>query len=405
MMKKRLFKDKVLNGLTFFTSGISVLVLFAIFFFIFQKGYSTLSLDMLSNNYWSVNYNLAIPESSQSVYTYPSIESGESFSSKYGIAFKDDFSPDKKALIVVSYVDPASPFKLLTDLSAGPNQGQVIPIQLGMNIEKIVYTNTLGVDRSAGVIFKQNASELVNILDTQATKLLSTYTQTEGGGIKGSLIATLYLILISLAIAMPLGIFSAIYLTEYAAKNKTSAFIRSSIELLTGVPSIIYGLMGMVVLYPITTLFKVSGPSVLLGGLTLSIILLPTIIRTTEEALKVVPEHFRSASLSLGANYSQTIFKVVLPSAVPGILTGILLSVGRVIGESAALIYTMGTFVNDSPSVTRGGTSLAVQIWSIMSGEQPNFALASAISIIILGIVLFINISIKLLARRFAKTW
>ena len=401
----RHLKDKILNGFTYFTSGISVLVLFAIFFFIFQKGYSTLSFDMLSNNYWSVNYNLAIPSSSQNTYNSPAIKGGEVFSSKYGIAFKDFLSPDKKALIVVTYIDPASPFLLLTDLSAGPNQGKVIPMTIGMNIEKIVYTDSLGVNHSAGVIFKDNAAQLVNVLDTQATNLVSTYSQTEGGGIKGSLIATLYLILISLAIAMPLGIFCAIYLTEYASTNKASSFIRSSIELLTGVPSIIYGLMGMVVLYPITTYFKASGPSILLGGLTLGIILLPTIIRTTEEALKVVPEHFRSASLSLGANYSQTIFKVILPSAVPGILTGILLSVGRVIGESAALIYTMGAFVNDSPSITKGGTSLAVQIWSIMSGEQPNFALASAISIIILVIVLFINISIKLLARRFAKTW
>ena len=145
--------------------------------------------------------------------------------------------------------------------------------------------------------------------------------------------------------------------------------------------------------------------SILLGGLTMSIILLPTIIRSTEEALLVVPQHLRDASLSVGANQSQTIFKIVLPCAVPGILTGVLLGIGRVIGESAALIYTMGTFINDSPTLLSQGTSLAVQIWSIMSGEQPNYELACAISIIILFFVLILNFAVKIISKRFSKAW
>ncbi|MEG0290116.1 MAG: ABC transporter permease subunit, partial [Erysipelotrichaceae bacterium] len=142
-----------------------------------------------------------------------------------------------------------------------------------------------------------------------------------------------------------------------------------------------------------------------LGSLTLSIILLPTIIRSTQEALLVIPNHLRDASLAVGANKSQTIFKIVLPCATPGILTGVLLSMGRVIGESAALIYTMGTFINDSPTILSQGTSLAVHIWSVMSGEQPNFELACAISIILLIFVLCLNITVKLVSKRFTKTW
>ena len=137
----------------------------------------------------------------------------------------------------------------------------------------------------------------------------------------------------------------------------------------------------------------------------MAIILLPTIIRSTEEALLVVPQSLRDASLSLGANQSQTIFKVILPCAVPGILTGVLLSIGRVIGESAALIYTMGTYVNDTPTLISQGTSLAVQIYNIMSSEQPNFELACAISIVILVFVLILNIAVKLLSKRFSKAW
>jgi len=132
---------------------------------------------------------------------------------------------------------------------------------------------------------------------------------------------------------------------------------------------------------------------------------MPVIIRQTEEALIVVPMGVRSASLSLGATETQTIFKVILPSALPGILSATLLSVSRIIGESAALIYTMGTFVNDNPRLKEGATSLAVQIWSVMSGEQPNFELASAISIIVLGIVLVMNISVKVVSSRLNRKW
>lgn len=190
--------------------------------------------------------------------------------------------------------------------------------------------------------------------------------------------STAYLILVSLLIALPIGIASAVYLSEMAKKNKVNAAIRTGIETLTGVPSIVYGLMGVSVLFPITAAMGAKTTNILLGALTMAIILLPTIIRSTEEALRVVPQGLRDASLSLGASQTQTIFKITLPCAMPGILSGILLSIGRVVGESAALIYTMGTFINDQPGLLKQGTSLAVHIWSVMSGEQPNFELACA---------------------------
>ncbi len=145
--------------------------------------------------------------------------------------------------------------------------------------------------------------------------------------------------------------------------------------------------------------------SILLGGLTLTVMLLPIVIRQTEESLIVVPNGLRNASLSLGATETQTIFKVILPSAIPGIISSVLLSVSRVIAESAALIYTMGTAVVDNPKILEPATSLAVQIWSAMSGEQPNFELASAISIVILVLVLGLNIFVKIITSHLNRKW
>lgn len=210
---------------------------------------------------------------------------------------------------------------------------------------------------------------------------------------------------VSILIALPIGISAAIYLNEYAKKTKVTKLMRSSIELLAGVPSIIFGLMGVSVLFPITKAVGINTVSVLLGGLTMAVMLLPLIIRQTEESLKVVPDGLRFASLSLGATQTQTIFKVILPSALPGIITATLLSISRIIGESAALIYTMGTFINDAPRIDQGATTLAVQIWSLMSGEQPNFELSSTISIIILVMVLILNLSVKFITYRLNKKW
>ena len=401
---KRRFYDGILQGLTYLSSGISVLVLAALFVFIFSRGWSSINMDLLTNNYWSENYNVEpVSEVADTTFERPADLSEEAyFSEKWGIAFVDHVNAHKEEMILVEYIDENSPLYAMSDVSIRSNP-QDFTMQVGMQVSRLSYTNEQGDTQLAG-IGGQTAQDVAQALD-QATSVNSMFIQTTGGGIRGSIISTCYLLLVSLVIAIPVGVASAIYLNEYARKSKFNMMLRSGIETLTGVPSIVFGLMGVTVLFPVTQLFGATTTSILLGGLTMSIILLPTIIRSTEEALLVVPQHLRDASLSVGANQSQTIFKIVLPCAVPGILTGVLLGIGRVIGESAALIYTMGTFINDSPTLLSQGTSLAVQIWSIMSGEQPNYELACAISIIILFFVLILNFAVKIISKRFSKAW
>lgn len=401
---KRRFYDGILQALTYLSSGISVLVLVALFVFIFSRGWSSINMDLLTNNYWSENYNVEpVSEVADTTFERPADLSEEAYySEKWGVAFVDHVNAHKEEMILVEYIDENSPLYAMSDVSIRSNP-QDFTMQVGMQVSRLSYTNEQGDTQLAG-IGGQTAQDVAQALD-QATSVNSMFIQTTGGGIRGSIISTCYLLLVSLVIAIPVGVASAIYLNEYARKSKFNMMLRSGIETLTGVPSIVFGLMGVTVLFPVTQLFGATTTSILLGGLTMSIILLPTIIRSTEEALLVVPQHLRDASLSVGANQSQTIFKIVLPCAVPGILTGVLLGIGRVIGESAALIYTMGTFINDSPTLLSQGTSLAVQIWSIMSGEQPNYELACAISIIILFFVLILNFAVKIISKRFSKAW
>jgi len=403
-MRKLNIKDLILDGITYLFSSVSLILLVTIFIFIFQKGFSSLNLELFTSPYWSENYYASIPVRNNTYELDSVLKPNEYYSEKFGIALKDDFNARNEAIVIVSYVHPESPFNELINSTSGANEGQILSAEEGMIVNKISYVNSKGVTRSAGPVVKQMAEDTINTIES-SEQLDSIFLQTQGGGILGSLIATIMLILISLLISLPIGIMTAIYLNEYAKYNRLTPWIRSSIELLTGVPSIVFGLMGVLVLFPITSLFGASGTSILLGGLTLSIILLPTIIRTTEESLKVVPDSFREASHSLGANHSQTIFKIIIPAALPGIMTATILSIGRIIGESAALIYTMGTYISDKPELLKGATSLAVQIWSIMNGDQPNFGLASAISIIILIMVLVMNISVKVLTHSKVKKW
>lgn len=398
--------DRLLNAITYISSTISIFVLAALFIFVFQKGSSLINMDLLTNDYWSKNYQVETTDKmSEKQFTPPATLSEEAyFSSKWGIAVVDHVDAHKQSMILIEYVDEASPLYQMSDVSIRSNP-KAFTLQVGMRIEKLQYQNQAGRIQLAGSIMKQDAKELIAILDTKAHSIDSIYIKTTGGGIQGSILSTCYLLLVSLLISLPIGIASAIYLHEYASRTRFNELLRSGIETLTGVPSIIFGLMGVSVLFPITQLFGATTTSILLGSFTMAIILLPTIIRSTEEALIVVPQQMRDGSLSLGASKSQTIFKIVLPCAMPGILTGILLSIGRIIGESAALIYTMGTFISDDPTLLTQGTSLAVHIWSVMSGEQPNFELASAISIIILFFVLVLNLIVKWFSKRFSKAW
>lgn len=202
-----------------------------------------------------------------------------------------------------------------------------------------------------------------------------------------AIINTVTMTVLSLLIAVPIGVGSAIYLTEYAKRgNRLVKWVRMTAETLSGIPSIVYGLFGYLI-FVIACRFSYS---MLSGALTLAIMILPTIMRTTEEALKAVPDSYREGSFGLGAGRLRTVFKIVLPSASPGILSGIILSVGRIVGETAALIYTAGTVAGIPNSLLGSGRTLSVHMYALLSeGLYTDEAYATAVVLLVL--VLIIN--------------
>lgn len=214
-----------------------------------------------------------------------------------------------------------------------------------------------------------------------------------------SIVNTVCMTALSLLIAGPLGILAAVYLVEYAQKrNKLVSVIRITAETLTGIPSIVYGLFGM--LFFVTTLKW--GFSMLAGAFTLAIMVLPVIMRTTEEALLSVPDMYREASFGLGAGKLRTIFVVILPSAVPGILSGVILSIGRIVGETAALMYTAGTVAELPSSVMSSTRTLSVHMYAL-SNEGLYTDQAYATAVVLLLIVLLINWVSERIARKIKK--
>ena len=214
-----------------------------------------------------------------------------------------------------------------------------------------------------------------------------------------ALINTLLMTAATLLVAVPLGVFAAIYLVEYARKgNKLVSVVRVTAETLTGIPSIVYGLFGM--------LFFVGychwGYSLLSGSLTLAIMVLPVIMRTTEEALLAVPDSYREGSFGLGAGKLRTVFRVVLPSAVPGILSGVILATGRIVGETAALIYTAGTIAKVPNSIFSSTRTLSVHMYNL-SKEGLHTDESYATAVVLLVIVILINMLSHGIAKKVGK--
>lgn len=225
-----------------------------------------------------------------------------------------------------------------------------------------------------------------------------TYT-SENASLMPALINTIIMTALSLLIAVPLGIFAAIFLVEYARRgNKFMGVIRLTTETLSGIPSIVYGLFGM--------LFFVNaldwGFSLLAGAFTLAIMILPLIMRTTEEALKAVPDSFREGSFGLGAGKLRTVFQIILPSAVPGILAGVILAIGRIVGETAALMYTAGTVAQIPSSVFGSGRTLAVHMYNLAS-EGLYMDQAYGTAVVLLVLVVGINALSSVIARKLTK--
>ena len=228
--------------------------------------------------------------------------------------------------------------------------------------------------------------------------LFSNYSAKGDGGILPMAVTTLYTVALSLLVATPIGVLAAVYLQEYAKQGKVVKFIRFATESLAGIPSIVYGLFGGI-------FFVVSlkmGYSILAGSLTIAIIILPTIIRTTEEALKTVPQSYREASLGLGATKFQTLYKVILPSCLSGILSGIILSVGRIVGESAAILLTAGTVAKMPKGIFSSARTLTVHSY-LTASESGDIQTAAAVGIVLIAIVLFLNISAKLITKKLNK--
>lgn len=240
---------------------------------------------------------------------------------------------------------------------------------------------------------------LVQGVPNLSPELFALEYTSENASLMPALVNTILITFISLLIAVPLGVFSAIYLVEYAKRgNKLVAVIRMTAETLSGVPSIVYGLFGM--LFFVTTLGW--GNSLLAGAFTLSIMILPLIMRTTEEALRTVPDSFREGSFGLGAGKLRTVFRVILPTAVPGILSGVILAIGRIVGESAALIYTAGTIAQYPTDILSSTRTLSVHMYLCTSeGMHTDKAYGTAVVLLILVVV--INALSAFVAKKLTK--
>ncbi len=230
-------------------------------------------------------------------------------------------------------------------------------------------------------------------------KLFEWRYSTENLSLMPALLNTILITLLSLLIAVPLGVFAAIYLVEYARRgSRLVRVIRMNAETLSGIPSIVYGLFGM--LFFVT--YLKLGFSMLSGALTLSIMILPVVLRTSEEALMSVPDSYREGSFGLGAGRLRTVFRVVLPDAVPGILAGVILGIGRIVGETAALIYTAGTASDTVSGIMDSARTLSVHMYALsQEGLYINQTYATAVVLLI--IVVGINALSASIAKRVGR--
>ena len=234
-----------------------------------------------------------------------------------------------------------------------------------------------------------------DLLSTQSSYIKDTI------GILPNLLNTLYIILVALAVVLPLGVGAAIYLTEYASSRRTVALIEYAAETLSGLPSILFGLVGMLFFIQIMGLQQ----GILAGGLTLVLMILPTILRTTQESLKTVPQSYREGAMALGARKWRVVRTVVLPNAVDGIVTGCILAVGRIVGESAALLFTegFGLVLNGfAQSLQSSSATLTVALY-VYANERGETGVAFAIAAILLVLVLGINAAANLAGKKLKR--
>ena len=249
------------------------------------------------------------------------------------------------------------------------------------------------------VVIATLAYILVYILFQSAGFLNFSFIAGIQQGILPMIVTTLYVVLVSIAIALPVGIATAIFLNEYSGNSGLIRLLRLAIETLAGIPSIIYGLFGLLMFCRLLGF----GQSIVAGAFTLSIMILPVIIRTTEEALKSIPDSFREGSLALGATKFQTIIHVVLPPALPGIVTSIILAIGRVVGESAPVLLTVGLTKNMPRTIFESGRTLTIHLYYLTNEavKPDDFGIAFATAAVLVILVVIINTATKIITGKF----
>lgn len=395
----RKINDLIMKVLIYLSTFITVSILFCILGYIFINGIRLVDLSFITREYNEKTYYLHFEtmEIDTSI-DQEVLKDKMYYSKKYevpisepiylenigGAILKVKYSnySDKGERYIICYLDDSSNAIKAVDRNEndiGIDQGDIIKSVNGNNILEL------------------DIEEVANMIRTSKKNIEFKITKP-GYGLFTNIITTVYMILLSLAIAAPIGILAAIYLVEYAKPGKMVDIIRFATESLSGIPSIIYGLFGMAFF----VVFLNFHLSLLSGALTISIILLPVIIRSTEEALKAVPESYREASYGLGATKLQTISKIIIPSATPGILVAIVLSIGRIVGESAALLLTAGTVSKIPDSLFSSGSTLTVQAYYVAK-EEANIEMACAIGVVVIILIIILNIIAKLISKIFNK--
>ena len=380
-------KDALLKGVIYGCAGFTVVILAVIIGFIVIKGLPGITPEFLTHQYEDKTTYVTT-----GAYVEMQGGSDENYVGNMGITLGL-----KDGKVVIDAIDKYSPLKHAVD-----GTGEEYEVKKGDQITKFQDYDIDGSYKeivSGGKLTEEEfLAEVRSTMEAAEGTSFKVKVVRPGGGIVPMAVTTVYMIVLSILIAAPIGILAAVYLIEYAKPGKLMTLIQFAIENLAGIPSIIYGLFGSV--FFVSTLK--FGYSILAGAMTVSIILLPTIITTTEEALKAIPRGYRESSLGLGATKLQTISRVVLPNAVPGILVAVLLSIGRVVGESAALLLTAGT-VAQIPKALIGnsasGATLTIKAYTLMK-EENDLTTACAIGIILLLIIILINAASKWVTKR-----
>ena len=401
-IKNRKYKDTLTNGSTFLFSLLCVVVLCLVIGYILFTGANYLTTGFITSNYSQTSVALRTSQDfvyNENGYDYSDLERYEdvTYSEKWGIGLQYGKDNNQNDVIYVVEISENSPFNELIRR----DDKTVFSIPEDMYLSYITVQTEEGQYVTA---FSEDGIEnIVTTLDSGVSIYDSNFLSL-GGGISASLITTCRLILFTLIFSLPLGIGGAIYLGYYAKDNKVTRIIRSLVDMSSGIPSIIFGLVGAAIFIPfVGSMTGTTGGNIFTGALTMTLILLPTIVKTVEESIKTIPKSMISASLALGASNTETIFKIILPNSIDGILNAAILGIGRTIGESAALVFALGTFITAAPSFTSGNTTLAVHIWYILAGEYPAYEQACAISIMIFCVVVVLSLLTKLINYLFKR--